>query len=162
MEALQMRRLRLGAMLLSALLMASARADAREEEVRRHVDEYLRDFNEVRSPQHLAETYLSAPITIVSSEGVRHLASIEDVASWLRQMQKTLRESGWIRSEFLATRICMTADDVAVFSMKLARIGEAGPAVLGATYTLFRSDRWRIVAIMIGNPDRLLGCDPTG
>lgn len=150
---------RLGAVVLSALLLGSASADADEGEVRSHIDDYLHDFNEVRTPQHLADAYFSSPLTIVSSTGVRNLNSMEDVRGWLLQIQSTLKESGWIRSEFLEARVCMAEENVAVFSMKLARIGKDGRTALGGTYTLFKSDRWRIATIMIASPDRLLSCD---
>ena len=84
---------------------------------------------------------------------------MEDVQGWLRQTQNTLKQTGWIHSELLEARVCMAAENVAVFSMKLARIERDGSKVLGATYTLFKSDRWRIATIMIANPDRHLSCD---
>jgi len=150
---------RIGALVLSALLLWSAAADADEREVRSHIEDYFRDFNEVRAPQYLADAYLSSPLTIVSSTGVRNLNSMEDVEGWLRQIQSTLQESGWLRSELLEARVCMTEENVAVFSMKLVRVGKDGRTALGATYTLFKSDRWRIATIMIASPDRLLSCN---
>lgn len=146
-------------LVLGLLLSGSVFADASEAEVRSHVQDYFRDFNALLPPSYLVETYLDAPLSIFSSAGIRHLASKDEVESWLGQIQDGLEDSGWLRSELLETRLCMADENLAVFSMKLARVEEEGATILGGTYTLFNTDRWRIVAIMIADPDRLLGCD---
>lgn len=150
-----MRRVSLFTFLL--LLCVATKAS---DEVAAAVEAYITDFNKGLSAEYVVKKHWNPQALIVTPTEVLNFSYYQDAEEWLAGIQTEIKKAGWLRSEFIETSTCRLSDTVALYSFRFRRIFEGGAeSVSGGTYTLFKSDRWRITTLIFVEPPELVNCE---
>jgi hypothetical protein len=132
------------------------------DEVEKTVKSYFAAFNESKSAEDLVGEYWNPVAMIVMPNEVLKFDSHQDSERWMAAMQSEIGKAGWLRSEFMETSTCQLSNSVALFSFRFKRVFENGSEVAsGGTYTLIKSDRWRIMTLIVAEPKELVSCGPS-
>ncbi len=121
---------------------------------------YFQDFNLREDAESLVKKYWHPFAIAVNSREVLTFESHKESAAWLGEIQSTIEKGGWVRSDITESATCQLSDSVALYSLHFVRVLRDGTETPGgATYTLFKSDRWRIVNLTFVNPATLVSCE---
>jgi hypothetical protein len=146
--------------LLAILFCAMAGASYASSSPSSAVVDYLEDFNRGLPAEELVQSYWHPSAMIVTPGGVLSFQNHQDSKQWLEGIQAEISRNGWIRSDLVESAVCPLGDTVALFSMKFKRVFADGSETFGGgTYTMLKSDRWRIVVLTFVDPKNLVRCD---
>ncbi len=141
------------------LLLQSGTVSAGND-VARTMKSYLVDFNKGDSAKELVANYFNSTAMFVTPTEILNFSSHQDAEKWMEAMLAHIGRAGWVRSEYGETSTCKLSQNVAIFSFRLKRVFQDGTETIsGGTYTLFKSDRWRIAAAVFVEPGELVNCD---
>lgn len=128
-------------------------------EVEDTMKSYLVDFNNGHSAKDLVENYFNPTAMFVTPAAVINFSSHQDAEKWMAALLADIAKAGWVKSEYGETSTCKLSENVALYSFRLKRVFQDGTATIsGGTYTLFKSDRWRIVTAIFVEPGELVNC----
>lgn len=121
---------------------------------------YLVDFNKGYSAKELVGNYFNPTAMFVTPTDILNFSSHQDAEKWMEAMLADIGRAGWVRSEYGETSTCKLSQNVAIFSFRLKRVFQDGAETIsGGTYTLFKTDRWRIATAIFVEPGELVNCD---
>ena len=121
---------------------------------------YLVDFNKGHSAKDLVGNYFNPTAMFVTPTSILNFSSHQDAEKWMEAMLADIGRAGWVRSEYGETSTCKLSENVAIYSFRLKRVFQDGAETIsGGTYTLFKSDRWRIATAIFVEPGELVNCD---
>ena len=124
------------------------------------VADYLEDFSSGLPAEELVKSYWHPSAMIVHPGGVLSFLEHQDSKKWLEGILAEISRNGWIRSDIVESAECPLGDTIALFSMKYKRVfADGSETFAGATYTLLKSDRWRIAVLTNTDPKNLVRCD---
>lgn len=130
------------------------------DEVSTAIDHYFEDFNRGMPALELVHAHWHPESVVFTSDAVKIFDGYKESASWVQEIQVSIAEDGWVRSEVVESAVCNLGDTLALYSMKFKRVFSDGREIIsGGTYTLAKSDRWRIASVIFANPDDLVRCD---
>jgi len=121
---------------------------------------YLVDFNKGHSAEDLIGNYFNPTAMFVTPTEILNFSSHQDAEKWMAAMLADIGKAGWVRSEYGETSTCKLSENVALYSFRLKRVFQDGrETISGGTYTLFKSDRWRIATAIFVEPGELVSCE---
>lgn len=145
-------------LLLSLWLIAGVSHGS--DDVSNAVARYFDDFNRGLAASELVNAHWHPEASLYAPGGVVLFNDHQDTGNWLEALQAQIADDGWVRSEILDSSVCILGDTLALYSMKFKRVFSDGrESIGGGTYTLFKSDKWRIASLTVINPDGLMRCD---
>lgn len=141
------------------LLLQSGTISA-SDDVAGTMKSYLVDFNKGYSAKELVGNYFNPTAMFLTPTEILNFSSHQDAEKWMEAMLADISRAGWVRSEYGETSTCKLSQNVAIFSFRLKRVFQDGAETIsGGTYTLFKSDRWRIASAIFVEPGELVNCD---
>ena len=144
--------------LISFLLLQCGTVSAADD-VESTMKSYLVDFNKGQSAEDLIGNYFNPTAMFVTPTEILHFSSHQDAEKWMVAMLADIGKAGWVRSEYGETSTCKLSENVALYSFRLKRVFRDGTETIsGGTYTLFKSDRWRITTAIFVEPGELVNC----
>jgi hypothetical protein len=120
---------------------------------------YFEDFNANVDAKKLVSRYWYSTVTLYTPDSVEFLSTPREVARWYEDLQTSISDQGWVRSDILESKLCRSSENTAIYGIRFNRIFDNGNTSPGAAaYILIYQGQWRIAGLIFADPDKLIGC----